>query len=171
LIIAVLLIVLANMSSSLEPSELIGPAVQILIDLKLVSSADCKQVVANVEELLEAEGPRWEEMDWFESIAGSNSYMHDELFSDEDLLNEHSTTRDRPTPSRQEIFNRSSRIRNENTEQVETLGSSLQIGLGTMMQNKIDWLSDSRQLDFTRWKARILKEIELIEQERNVRTS
>lgn len=167
LIIAVLLIVLANMPSSLEPSESIGPAVQILIDLERVNVADADQVVASVEELLEVEGPRWEEMEWFKSMADSGSCLHDEPFSDDDLLNESLTAVNQAAASHHEVST-SRRIHNRNTEQIQALHSSVQVGLGTMMQDKVHWLSESRQVDFVRWKAHILKKIELIEQERSM---
>lgn len=36
-------------------------------------------------------------------------------------------------------------------------------GLGTMMQNRVDWLSEERQEDFLEWKAEILQRIEKLE--------
>jgi origin recognition complex subunit 6 len=39
----------------------------------------------------------------------------------------------------------------------------LQIGLGTMMQDKVDYLCEDRQLDYLEWKAKIMARVEQIE--------
>ncbi|KAK7536180.1 origin recognition complex, subunit 6 [Phyllosticta citribraziliensis] len=47
--------------------------------------------------------------------------------------------------------------------------SSLRGGLGTMMQDSVDYLSEERRRDFKAWKAEIMKRVEAIEKEDMVR--
>lgn len=42
-------------------------------------------------------------------------------------------------------------------------GGGLQCGLGTMMQDRVDWLSEERRREFMVWKRRVMRRIEEIE--------
>lgn len=151
--VAVLLIVLANLPDAPDPSEQIGPAVDELIALKVIDASHTEYIISSVERFLEYEGPIWENMDWFKSTARFGLLEEDEAA-------EHNPS-DQQTPA-------DLGVRTTQSEVLETFNrnGSLQCGLGTMMQDKVDWLSDERQEHFHRWQAYMLLRIEQTEQGR-----
>ena len=101
----------------------------------------------------------WMNMEWHQNVpsfeeAGASAERDDEGASDEELP---SLKRPAKTPLR----------RKEKHGRVEDddLGTAgLLPGLGTMFQPAIDWLSDEKRADYTRWKKDMLHQAALIEQ-------
>ncbi|KAL1971354.1 hypothetical protein VTN77DRAFT_306 [Rasamsonia byssochlamydoides] len=95
--------------------------------------------------------------EWFENVpmAGEND-GDDELSDHADDYDEDGGPVRSSTKRR-----RSSLLLRSGSPQEEGL---LLPGLGTMMQDRVDWLSEERQEDYLEWKAEILKRIEEMEQ-------
>ncbi|KAF2085130.1 hypothetical protein K490DRAFT_68016 [Saccharata proteae CBS 121410] len=105
--------------------------------------------------------PPWLEMEWFQNIpAGSgldiNSSNH--VAEEEDDGVEGSPTPRKPKSSNATTARKRAKVSDND-------GSSiLKGGVGTMMQAKLDYLSEERRQDYLDWKERILARIEQIEQ-------
>ncbi|OJD37766.1 origin recognition complex subunit 6 [Diplodia corticola] len=56
-------------------------------------------------------------------------------------------------------------LKKRKTKAVDVQAGVSQGGLGTMMQDKVDYLSEARRAGFLRWKAKIMKRVEQIERE------
>lgn len=161
LIIAILLLVLPNTLDISDPSEYLDSAIQELVSLERIDAGKSVDVQKNIEKLLEEEGPKWQDMEWFRTAAHLENDDGDPDAMN--MSNDHSSTGVRYVENQlrdlESTFSSSQRILNY----IPNDKGFLQTGLGTMMQEKIDWLSAERQMDFIRWKAFIIKKIEEIE--------
>ncbi|KOC18119.1 hypothetical protein AFLA70_252g001981 [Aspergillus flavus AF70] len=94
--------------------------------------------------------------EWFENIPqageldGDDAYLSDEDGFGEDGERAKSAKRQKTTKSGSSLAKHSSR-------------KGLLPGLGTMMQDRVDWLSDDRKEDYLEWKAAVLARIEQIQ--------
>ncbi|PIG82077.1 hypothetical protein AARAC_000225 [Aspergillus arachidicola] len=94
--------------------------------------------------------------EWFENIPqageldGDDAYLSDEDGFGEDGERAKSAKRQKTTKSGRSLAKHSSR-------------KGLLPGLGTMMQDRVDWLSDDRKEDYLEWKAAVLARIEQIQ--------
>jgi origin recognition complex subunit 6 len=91
--------------------------------------------------------------EWFENIpfSGELNGEDEEGRSYQDLDEEDAVLRGVRLPKRQNAASSGS---------VSAPRGGLLPGLGTMMQDRIDWLSEDRQEDFVEWKADILARME-----------
>ncbi|KNG88912.1 hypothetical protein ANOM_002600 [Aspergillus nomiae NRRL 13137] len=94
--------------------------------------------------------------EWFENIPqageldGDDAYLSDEDGYGEDEERAKGTKRQKTTKSGRSLAKHSSR-------------KGLLPGLGTMMQDRVDWLSDDRKEDYIEWKATVLARIEQVQ--------
>ncbi|OMP88156.1 Origin recognition complex subunit 6 [Diplodia seriata] len=122
-------------------------------------------LVGRVENLLvEAKERGWLDMEWFGNVVQGDA---DVEMGDEDGEEEGDTEGDTeedeggaevpPTPY--------TPLKKRKTKTVDAQAGVSQGGLGTMMQDKVDYLSEARRAGFVRWKAGIMKRVEQIERE------
>ncbi|KAE8409892.1 origin recognition complex, subunit 6 [Aspergillus pseudonomiae] len=94
--------------------------------------------------------------EWFENIPqageldGDDAYLSDEDGYGEGEERAKGTKRQKTTKSGRSLAKHSSR-------------KGLLPGLGTMMQDRVDWLSDDRKEDYIEWKATVLARIEQVQ--------
>lgn len=104
--------------------------------------------------ILEFRDRGWTEMDWFENITAGAGLGLDHIIEEsrgEGLDNEEATPQE-------SILNFHDLKGNEK--------DYLQAGLGTMMQDKVDYLSEKRRLHYQNWKkATLLRIVELEQSE------
>ncbi|EON61240.1 hypothetical protein W97_00453 [Coniosporium apollinis CBS 100218] len=115
-------------------------------------------ITSDVERLLRRAQSGWLKLEWYQNIAPGDELpqvddldgVGDDKEADSDEINVLTARR---TPLKKQ--------RKAAASKKES--GSLQIGLGTMMQDKVDYLSEARRLDFLEWKAGIMARIEQIE--------
>ena len=97
--------------------------------------------------------------EWFENIPQAGDVDGDEAYfsGNEDAHGEEDGTgaRQKAVPGRGPLLSEDKR-------------GGLLPGLGTMMQHRVDWLSEDRREDFLEWKADIMERIEKMEREQVV---
>ncbi|KAL8693713.1 MAG: hypothetical protein Q9218_001514 [Villophora microphyllina] len=105
------------------------------------------------EWLVEIGKGRWTELDWFTNVeeGGGMGFEGSEA--------ENSDEHDRSNTDNEEGSIPKSKGLNWQTG----IASFLQAGLGTMMQEKFDYLSDEKRADYQRWKKGFLARIEQME--------
>ncbi|KAL1646852.1 hypothetical protein SLS58_002987 [Diplodia intermedia] len=120
-----------------------------------------EELVRKVEKLLvEAKERGWLDMEWFGNVVQGDA---DVEMGDEDGDEEGDTEEDEggagvpPTPY--------TPLKKRKTKTVDVQAGVSQGGLGTMMQDKVDYLSEARRAGFVKWKAGIMKRVERIERE------
>lgn len=102
---------------------------------------------------------RWNDMDWFENVPTGNG------LGDADISNQHIDDVQPETDVADDLLlvNKRGQGRLDVSEK-----GYLQPGLGTMMQDKVDYLSDERRRDFRQWKSDILSQIQDMEKQDNL---
>lgn len=115
---------------------------------------DVDQWIATIMEQGWASG-----QEWFENIplAGELHGEDEEGNSFRNLDEEDAAFRGAKLPKRRDGDNTQGK---NSSRPGESPHSGLLPGLGTMMQDRVDWLSEDRREDFTEWKADILSRIE-----------
>ncbi|KAJ6164751.1 Origin recognition complex subunit 6 [Penicillium chermesinum] len=96
--------------------------------------------------------------EWFENIplAGELDGEDDEGNSFRNLDEEDAAFRGAKLPKRRDAGNAAGK---KSSRSNESPNNGLLPGLGTMMQDRVDWLSEDRREDFVDWKADILSRI------------
>ncbi|OCL14110.1 hypothetical protein AOQ84DRAFT_429074 [Glonium stellatum] len=140
-------------------------AISTLRELEVGKDRDEESIQADIEHFMrEAQAEGWLKMEWFLNVAAG--WLADDAGNGEDgeQVDVEGYNEDEDSAVR-----RLSRRRRRNNSEVlgEADGNNrgLQIGLGTMMQDKVDYLSEDRQLDYLEWRAGIMARIERIERE------
>lgn len=105
--------------------------------------ADVDQWIALIMEQNWAHG-----QEWFENIPQAGELDGEEEYESDDVAAGEGDTAKRPKTGRG-LLNASRK--------------GLLPGLGTMMQDRVDWLSEDRQEDYLEWKADIMGRIEQVE--------
>ncbi|KAF2145690.1 uncharacterized protein K452DRAFT_315880 [Aplosporella prunicola CBS 121167] len=133
----------------------------------------CKdQAEDDLEELIEhflgVATKGWLELEWFQNIvqgSGLDNSIHTN--GSEEEVGESNVESSRPsrpattTPKR----------RRAASQTLKSKPVLMQSGLGTMFQEKVDYLSDTRRLDFLDWKEHIMARIEQIEEQQRANGS
>lgn len=120
-----------------------------------------EHMLSDIERLLRRAQTGWLELEWYQNIPpGAETEQTDGV---NETRNDHGEDSDGidALPAR-----RTPRKRQRGAAPLEKKPGSLQIGIGTMMQDKVDYLSEARRLDFLEWKAGIMARIEQIERGR-----
>ncbi|KAF2208680.1 hypothetical protein CERZMDRAFT_114413 [Cercospora zeae-maydis SCOH1-5] len=120
--------------------------------------------------MLEAEDCGWLDMEWYrnvpENIDEVEQHEEDAEVEDEDEGEEAVTPRKRPTKTplrRKEKHGGKAALPVDGLSEDDVGAAGILPGLGTMFQPAIDWLSDERRADYSKWKQSILKECATIE--------
>ncbi|OAX78369.1 hypothetical protein ACJ72_07326 [Emergomyces africanus] len=105
--------------------------------------------------------------EWFENIPGLmgdegvHEYLAEELTREDEVEDEDETV----GPKRRRVIRRGTgRQRNSEDVSAKTKGG-LQPGLGTMMQDRLNWLSEDMREDYLEWKEGVMRRIRAIENE------
>ncbi|KAE8133521.1 origin recognition complex, subunit 6 [Aspergillus pseudotamarii] len=94
--------------------------------------------------------------EWFENIPQAGELAGDDAYlSDEDGYGEYE---ERGKDAKRQKITKSGRSLAKHSSR-----KGLLPGLGTMMQDRVDWLSDDRKEDYLEWKAAVLARIEQIQ--------
>ncbi|GME31159.1 origin recognition complex subunit 6 [Neofusicoccum parvum] len=143
-------------TSGREHRERRARAVEVLAGCEACAGRGEDELAEEVEGLLAVGRERgWLEMEWFGNVVeGSGLGVEGAGDEDEDVEMEDARSAAN-TPVK----------RRRTGEGVQTAVS--QGGLGTMMQDKVDYLSEPRRVGFLRWKEQIMKRVEEIERETN----
>lgn len=119
--------------------------------------------------MLEAEDCGWLDMDWYRNVPENVEEVEqqDEDVEMEDEDDEDAVTpRKRPTKTplrRKEKHGGKAALAADGFSNDDVGAAGLLPGLGTMFQPAIDWLSDERRADYSKWKKGILRECAVIE--------
>jgi len=162
LLIALTLIVYTRLAGVETPSEEYLRQIELALALvkeSLVGNSDLQDVDRDdVAICMRRFGEnRWSDMDWFHNIQTGSGVGGDVVNpgASEELQSEDDVTCDVPLSV--------SRHGDRNMDLSEA--EYLQAGLGTMIQDRVDYLSDERRRDFREWKAGILSKIRELERE------
>lgn len=142
-------------------------AVDVLVWCEACEGKGEEELVDAVDGLLvEAKERGWLEMEWFGNIVEGSGLEINGGVADEDEDVEMEDAR-APRRSGATSANAYTPLKKRRVgEDVGNLQASVsQGGLGTMMQDKVDYLSEARRAEFLSWKAGILKRVEQIERE------
>lgn len=152
LICALLAVVVQKLQGEQTSSdELIASTVAELATLGRVVEQDVDNVLDQTDEYLDKHNEQWQQMAWYTNIRGGEEEGVQEE-SDVDDMHDGIRASKPSTSGKTEAGGRASAL------------GTMQYGLGTMMQEKIDWLSAERRANYATWEAKMLKEIERIEQ-------
>ncbi|KAM3417452.1 hypothetical protein BST61_g5698 [Cercospora zeina] len=120
--------------------------------------------------MLEAEDCGWLDMDWYRNVPENVEEIaqHDDEGAEmeDESEGEAATPRERPTKTplrRKEKHGGKAALPVDGLSEDDVGAAGLLPGLGTMFQPAIDWLSDERRADYSKWKKSILKECATIE--------
>ncbi|EKG19613.1 Origin recognition complex subunit 6 [Macrophomina phaseolina MS6] len=141
-------------------------AVKVLTKVEACDGKDEEDLSSAVERLLgDAKDRGWLEMEWLSNVVeGSGLKTNGGAVAEDDVEMEDARTPKRPAVGSANVYTPLKKRRTgENARDEHT--SVSQGGLGTMMQDKVDYLSEARRAEFLRWKSSILKQIEQIERE------
>ena len=150
LVVAVLCVVIERITGETLNEEGKQLAMQELVALRKpgVTARKLGEVIGHIENYLLEESEGWMEMDWWKNISASEDVEMEDSLGD---VNE-DQEKQNETPS--------GSWREKSDKPFE---DGLQGGLGTMMQDRIDWLSEERRQDYVEWKAGMMEKIEQIE--------
>lgn len=152
-------------TSATEHRERKEEAVRVLAECEACEGLAEEELLARVDRLLvEVKERGWLEMEWFENVgqrAGGDG--------DEDVeMGEDGEEDDRSRPGKDAAEAppyTPMKKRKTGDKGMDVQAGVSQGGLGTMMQDKVDYLSEARRAGFLRWKAGIMKRVEQIERE------
>ncbi|KAF2842156.1 hypothetical protein M501DRAFT_998410 [Patellaria atrata CBS 101060] len=126
--------------------------INVLLGLKDIPQRDQGTIIEDVEQLLREAQNGWLELDWYTNImegSGFQEGMHDSQDGIDVDEEEDSDIEDMAGKRRRNM-------------KKTTNNGMLKSGLGTMMQDKIDYLSEERKRDYIEWKKGILARMERI---------
>lgn len=151
LICALLAVVVQKLQAEkVSSDELIASTVAELATLGRVVEQDVDNVLDQTDEYLDKHNERWQQMAWYMNIRGREE---DGVQEESDVEDMHDGTH---------ALKPSTSGKTEAGDRASALGT-MQYGLRTMMQEKIDWLSAERRANYAVWQTKMLKEIERIE--------
>ena len=138
-------------------------AISTLGELEVGKERGEESIQTDIEHFIrEAQAEAWLKMEWFLNVvagqpaAGTGSGEGGEQVGEEEYDDDDGGT----------VRGLSRRKRtNGGVWNERSSNGGLQIGLGTMMQDKVDYLSEDRQLDYLEWKAKIMARVEQIERD------
>lgn len=122
-----------------------------------------EELATNIEVFMREAQKGWLQLDWYQNIiegAGLKGKGADEGDTI-DQRSEHEDVEDN------EIGNTPASYRTKRAKMKNESGVP-RSGLGTMMHDSIDWLSEERRLDYIKWKAGIMARIEHMEREQGI---
>ncbi|KAI4111728.1 MAG: hypothetical protein LQ338_008347, partial [Usnochroma carphineum] len=137
-------------------------ALTIMSELRSSEGLSTEYETTNVDNWTrEMKRGRWTEMDWFENIGEGTGLevngaqaVTDDNSGNSDIDDDENSVLGRRRPDEYTADN-----------------SFLQPGLGTMMQDRVDYLSAEKRMDYQRWKKGILARIEQIEKTQQTQVS
>jgi origin recognition complex subunit 6 len=165
LIAALLFYVLARMvNKETTPDQYLeqrDKAISTLGELEVGKESGEESIQTDIEHFMrEAQAEAWLKMEWFLNVVagqpavGTGSGEGGEQVGVEEYDEDDGGT----------VQGLSQRKRtNGGVWDERSSNGGLQIGLGTMMQDKVDYLCEDRQLDYLEWKAKIMARVEQIE--------
>lgn len=107
-------------------------------------------LLADIERFMRKAQNGWLDLEWYQNIPEGEI---DEFGLDEHMPDVEATNKPSTTPKKRK------------RDATSTDSGALQRGFGTMMQDKVDYLSEDRRRDYAAWKASMMKRIEQIERE------
>lgn len=167
LIVALLFYVLARMvNKETTPDQYLeqrDKAISTLGELEVGKERGEESIQTDIEHFMrEAQAEAWLKMEWFLNVvagqpaAGTGSGERSEQVGVDEYDEDDGGT----------VQGLSRRKRtNGGVWDERSSNGGLQIGLGTMMQDKVDYLSEDRQLDYLEWKAKIMARVEQVERD------
>ncbi|KAF4549123.1 Origin recognition complex subunit 6-like protein [Elsinoe fawcettii] len=117
---------------------------------------------ADLEAFLKAAGEEgWMDADWFLGVTVEGEGEGDEMEVDGGNRGQRKRMSDKTPLRRKEKH--ALRPLEDNGDGEEETAAGLQIGLGTMFQDAVDWLSDDRREEYTEWKEGIMRRLDELE--------
>lgn len=114
---------------------------------------DDSSIVTSIEQFMRAAQDGWLEMEWFQNVPEPDT-------ADVDMQEIQDSEDEGPKrPTRTPVRRQEKHAKRD----VDLGGAGLQIGLGTMFQPAIDWLSDERRESYKEWKSDIMMRLEAME--------
>lgn len=107
-------------------------------------------LLSDIERFMREAQNGWLDLEWYRNIQEGEV---DELGVDEDMPDVDATYQSGTTPKKCKA------------DTASTNSGALQHGFGTMMQDKVDYLSEDRRRDYAAWKAIMMKRIDQVERE------
>lgn len=102
----------------------------------------------------------WLEADWFQKVTVGEEDDDDDAM-DIDGGTPKPVKRPNKTPLRRKEKHAARPVNSEDEE--EETAAGLQVGLGTMFQDAVDWLSDNRREEYREWKDGIMHKLDELE--------
>ncbi|OCK79875.1 hypothetical protein K432DRAFT_354063 [Lepidopterella palustris CBS 459.81] len=133
-------------------------AISILrgMELEAARGVDEEEMLRDVESFMRlAQSQGWVRMEWFLNVVQGDNRGEEGEGGDVDNLDDGGV----------KGLGARKRRGGAGREDVGGGNGGLQIGLGTMMQEKIDYLSEEKRKDYLLWKAEIMARVERIERE------
>ncbi|MCJ1227932.1 hypothetical protein MMC12_004591 [Toensbergia leucococca] len=103
----------------------------------------------------------WAELDWFKNI-GQGTGLNSEILEEDQVMSngDMEGLQETMTPIKKTVI-----------DDDENNNITLLAGLGTMMQDRVDYLSDARRLDYLQWRKHVLSRIDELEHGQEMVTS
>jgi len=155
LVIAVLCVVIERITGETLNEEGKQLAVRELVALRKpgVTARKLGEVIGHIESYLHEESKGWMDMEWWKNISVSEDVEMEDSLGGENEDQEMRTDTTSGSRSRTAY---------------KPFEGGLQGGLGTMMQDRIDWLSEERRQEYVEWKAGMMEKIEQIERQQAI---
>ncbi|KAK5018260.1 hypothetical protein LTR60_001576 [Cryomyces antarcticus] len=118
-----------------------------------------------VEVLMLRAHEEWLDMEWFSNVPEGDPYTDAEMENDEDGDGDGENDEEGGARARAQVPRTPLRTRRAR-DGGERNAAGLQAGLGTMFQDRLDWLSEGRREEYEVWKAGILRRVEGMERAR-----
>ncbi|KAK4984809.1 hypothetical protein LTR50_006379 [Elasticomyces elasticus] len=144
-------------------------AVEAVRQLAIGKDLSDEELIADIEAFLrEATSTGWLEMEWYWNIPVNGTGEEDDAGQASDVYAEdEERARQDDLPMRVPKTPLKTRVGDVDGS-AESVGSAgLQAGLGTMFQDKVDWLGEERRRRFTVWRKDVMRKIREIEGEGN----
>ncbi|KAF2227144.1 origin recognition complex, subunit 6 [Elsinoe ampelina] len=117
---------------------------------------------ADLEGFLAAAGEEgWMNAEWFQHVTPEDDL--DKMDVDDEVTTRGRKKMPNKTPLRRKEKHAPRPTANADEDDDEDTAAGLQVGLGTMFQDAIDWLSDDRREEYREWKAGILHRLDELE--------
>ncbi|KAF2813502.1 uncharacterized protein BDZ99DRAFT_496476 [Mytilinidion resinicola] len=158
LIAVLLLYVLARMSDQeTTPEDFMqqrDKTVEVLCGMDAAEQTDEEEMLADIDRFMRlAQSDGWVQMEWYLNIVAGEA--EDELGQENGARGDGDAV----------VGLRRRQRRTDVDMQDYGDGERLEIGLGTMMQEKLDYFSEERRLEYLEWKEGFLARVEQLERE------
>ncbi|KAK4976457.1 hypothetical protein LTR66_002284 [Elasticomyces elasticus] len=172
---ALLIVLYMYTAARLRDEEISGPnyilwraqAVEAVRQLAIGADLSDEELIADIEAFLrEATSTGWLEMEWYRNIP-MDSTREDGVVEQATDVYEEDEERDgqNDVPTRVPKTPLKTRMRDVDGSAGSVGPAGLQAGLGTMFQDKVDWLGEERRRRYAVWRKDIMRKIREIEGE------